>query len=108
MTTATHNMLSSIYLFKDLSEDDINELAKQTTLKYFPKNVILVNEGDETDSLYIIESGKIKIYVGDEEGKELTLTLHGPGDYFGERSTPFGFSDDIGREQTIHYQKTTI
>ncbi len=86
MATATHNILSRIYLFKDLSEDDIDELARQTTLKRFPKNSILVNEGDETDSLYIIESGKIKIYVGDEEGKELILTLHGPGDYFGEIS----------------------
>ncbi|VAW84010.1 cAMP-binding proteins - catabolite gene activator and regulatory subunit of cAMP-dependent protein kinases [hydrothermal vent metagenome] len=86
MTTATHNMLSRVYLFKDLSEDDLNELEKQTTLKRFPKNAILVNEGDETDSLYIIESGKIKIYVGDDEGKELILTLHGPGDYFGEIS----------------------
>lgn len=86
MTTATHSMLSKVYLFKDLSEDNLTELAKQTTLKHFPKNAILVNEGDDTDSLYIIESGKIKIYVSDETGKEIILTLHGSGDYFGEIS----------------------
>jgi len=76
--------LEHVYLFQDLATDDLAQLAQRATLKRFPKNAILVNEGDETDSLYIIRSGKVKIYLSDEEGKELVLGIQGPGDYFGE------------------------
>ena len=76
--------LEHVYLFQDLSADDLAQLAQRATLKRFPKNSVLVNEGDDTDSLYIIQSGKVKIYLSDEDGKELVLSLIGPGDYFGE------------------------
>ena len=84
MDNTTVQTLEHVYLFQDLDADDLAQLAQRATLKRFPKNSVLVNEGDETDSLYIIHSGKVKIYISDEEGKELVLSIHGPGDYFGE------------------------
>lgn len=73
-----------VYLFQDLDAADLQQLAQRATLKRFPRHSVLVNEGDDTDSLYIIQSGKIKIYLSDDEGKELVLSILGPGDYFGE------------------------
>ena len=43
-----------------------------------------MSEGDETDSFYIIVSGRVKVFVSDEEGREIVLGTQGPGDYFGE------------------------
>lgn len=76
--------LENVYLFQDLSPDDLKQLVERSTLKRFPKNSVLVNEGDDTDSLYIIHSGKVKFYLSDEDGKELVLGIAGPGEYFGE------------------------
>ena len=76
--------LTKIPLFAGLSEDQLHALAERTLPRSFPKNAIVVNEGDLSDSLYLILSGKVKVYLGDESGKELILDIKGPGQYFGE------------------------
>ena len=63
---------------------DLRDFAQHAVTRTFPKNVVVVTEGDETDSLYIIVSGKVKIFVSDERGKEIVLNESGPGEYFGE------------------------
>ena len=63
---------------------DLRDFARHAVSRTFPKNTIVVTEGDETDSLYIIVSGRVKIYVSDEKGKEIVLNESGPGEYFGE------------------------
>jgi CRP/FNR family cyclic AMP-dependent transcriptional regulator len=50
----------------------------------FPKNSVIVNEGDATDSLYIIMEGRVKAFLSDDEGREVILSTQGPGEYFGE------------------------
>jgi len=63
---------------------DLKDFAQRAVARTFPKNTIVVTEGDRTDSLYIIVSGRVKIYVSDEKGKEIALSEAGPGEYFGE------------------------
>ena len=63
---------------------DLRDFAQHAVTRTFPKNTVVVTEGDRTDSLYIIVSGRVKIYVSDEEGKEAVLNESGPGEYFGE------------------------
>ena len=63
---------------------DLRDFAQHAVTRTFPKNTVVVSEGDRTDSLYIIVSGKVKIYVSDETGKEIVLNESGPGEYFGE------------------------
>lgn len=84
--TATESGIGHIALFEDFSDAELTLLTQRAALRNFPKNSILVNEGDETDSLYIIQSGKVKIFLSDEEGKEIILTIQGPNEYFGEIS----------------------
>jgi len=63
---------------------ELRDFAKHAVSRTYPKNTVVVSEGDETDSLYIIVSGRVKIYVSDEKGKEIVLNESGPGEYFGE------------------------
>ncbi len=62
---------------------DLRDFAQRAVTRTFPKNTVVVREGERTDSLYIIVSGRVKIYVSDE-GKEVALAEAGPGEYFGE------------------------
>ena len=67
-----------------LDEQELRALSGEGVVKSFPRNSVIVNEGDETDSLYIILTGRVKVYVGDESGREVVLGTQGPGEYFGE------------------------
>ena len=78
------NDLRTIPLFASLQEDDLNALANKLVVKTFPKHTIIISEGDITDSLCAILSGKVKVYLSDEGGKELILDVKGAGQYFGE------------------------
>lgn len=82
--------LKKIPLFAGLTDEDLRALADKAVTRTFPKNMILINEGDITDSLYVILSGKVKVYLGDESGKELLLDVKGPGEYFGEMALDEG------------------
>ena len=67
-----------------LPEEYLKSLAEHGSVKAYPKNAVIVNEGDRSDSLYVILSGKVKVYLADEEGKEVLLNTQGAGEYFGE------------------------
>ena len=76
--------LKSIPLFEGVPDEDLRALAARTVTRSYPKQAIIVNEGDESDSLYLILAGRVKVYLADEHGKELILAIKGPGQYFGE------------------------
>jgi CRP/FNR family cyclic AMP-dependent transcriptional regulator len=65
-------------------EPHLKALSEQGALRAYPKHSVIVNEGDRTDSLYVIRQGAVKIYLADAEGKEVELATQGPGEYFGE------------------------
>ena len=54
--------------------------------KTFPTNALLINEDDTTDSIYIILSGRVKVFGTSESGREVIYNTLGPGEYFGELS----------------------
>jgi CRP/FNR family cyclic AMP-dependent transcriptional regulator len=78
--------LKDIPLFSGIDDESLQYLEKVAVKKSFPKNTILFSKGDETDSLYVIKSGTVKALIIDEEGKEMILSIHRPGEYFGEMS----------------------
>jgi CRP/FNR family cyclic AMP-dependent transcriptional regulator len=67
-----------------LSEAEVRAVARRAVTRAFPKNTVVVTEGDRTDTLHIIVTGRVKIYVSDDKGKEIVLNHAGPGEYFGE------------------------
>ena len=70
--------------FLGLNEQDIAALSRNAVTRAFPKNTIIVSEGDQTDSLYIILAGRVKVFLANEDGREIVLDTQGPGEYFGE------------------------
>jgi len=76
--------LKAVSLFSGLSQQEIGTLADAAIVRTFPKNTIVVTEGERSDSLYVILSGRVKVFVSDEHGKDLVLNVEGPGEYFGE------------------------
>jgi len=64
----------------------LEAIAPRGSARSFAANAILINEGDTTDSLYIVLSGRVKVYASSDDGREVVLTEYGPGEYFGELS----------------------
>ncbi|MEP7328811.1 MAG: Crp/Fnr family transcriptional regulator [Betaproteobacteria bacterium] len=69
-----------------LREEVLRKIAATGVVRQFPKQTVLIHEGDVGDSLYIIVSGKLKVYASSAAGREVVLGFHGPGEYVGEMS----------------------
>lgn len=89
--------LKNVDLFCGFEDKDIEILCGHAITKTFSKNTIIINEGDESDSLYVILSGTVKIFLSDEEGKEIILNTQGPNEYFGE----LALIDDAPRSASV-------
>lgn len=77
-------MFEHDHRFSDLAPQDSEILARHCVVRAYPKNAILINEGDNSDSLYVIHEGNLKVFANDAAGKEVILHILGPGEYFGE------------------------
>ena len=67
-----------------LSTEELEEISRLGVPREFRERTVLMSEGDETDALYIIMEGRVRAYVSDSTGREATLSVMGPGEYFGE------------------------
>ena len=90
-------MLRHVPLFAVLDEKQLAALASVMSRKSALKNRTIIKAGDPTDSLYIIIAGRIKVQMADDEGKEVILSVLGPGDFVGE----MGLLDDAPRAATV-------
>jgi CRP/FNR family transcriptional regulator, cyclic AMP receptor protein len=79
-------MLGSIPLFLGLSEDDLKLVSEMAIEKQVPKGTVVITEGEIGDSMYVVITGRVKVFIGDEDGREIILKMLGPGDVFGEMS----------------------
>ena len=96
-------MFNNIPLFSCLNDSELTAIEKVAVKKTFPKNTILLSEGDSTDALYVICEGKVKVTIDDNEGKELILSILGTGEYFGEMA----LLDDEPRSASVTTKETT-
>lgn len=62
----------------------VRELAQRGQVRTIARNTVFIHEGELGDSLFVILSGRVKVFVADAEGREMVLDFHGPGDYVGE------------------------
>ena len=84
MHSDLQNILQTVPIFSNLGDKTLLALAEHATTKTYPKNAIVIAEGDIGDALYIIASGKVRISLNDEAGKEVCLGTESTGQYFGE------------------------
>ncbi len=76
--------LQKTSLFNGLSLSDIQHVASQVATRQFPKNSVVVTQGDETDSLYVIIEGKVDVFLQNDKGKEIIINTLSECDTFGE------------------------
>ena len=69
-----------------LADATLAQIAASGVTRAFPKSTVLILDGDVGDALYIILSGRVKVFASNEEGKEVVIDFHGPGEYVGEMS----------------------
>ena len=89
--------LDRVDLFDGLSDEQAEVLRGRSRIRSFAPNTIVVNEGDDGSSLFVVQSGSLKVFLTDNIGREVTLSLLDPGDYFGE----LALLDDAPRSASV-------
>jgi CRP/FNR family cyclic AMP-dependent transcriptional regulator len=89
--------LKRVALFSGLTDAQIERLAAGSVRRSYPKGRTIVAEGEPSQSLYILLSGRAKVQRSDTEGKEVILAVLGPGECFGEMS----LIDDAPRSASV-------
>jgi CRP/FNR family cyclic AMP-dependent transcriptional regulator len=70
--------------FAPLQDETLRSIATSGVVRTFARNTVLINEGDVGDALYVILSGRVKVFSSNEAGREFVIDFHGPGEYIGE------------------------
>jgi CRP/FNR family cyclic AMP-dependent transcriptional regulator len=78
------NSLRTIPLFSLLRESDIWRIREATVSRSFPKDSVILFEGEPGEALYIVLAGRVKIVYTAEDGREVILSTREKGDFFGE------------------------
>jgi CRP/FNR family cyclic AMP-dependent transcriptional regulator len=95
--TVSTAVLKAVPLFASFPEDQLRMLATMVMRRSAPRATTIMAGGDPTDSLYIVLSGRLKVMMSDSEGKEVILSILGPGEFFGE----MGLIDDEPRSASV-------
>ncbi len=82
----TSSFLRKVSLFESLSAAELDALAGATIARRFPRDSVIILAEEEGDTLFIIRVGQVKVSIVSEEGREVILSLLGPGSVFGELS----------------------
>ena len=80
------SLLRKVPLFEGLKDDDLDAIAKVTITRSYSKDQVIILAEEEGDSLFIIETGQVKVCIVSEDGREVILSLLGEGAVFGELS----------------------
>ncbi len=73
-----------VNIFSTLTNDELIDIILMTGSKSFDKDESICFEGDISDTLHIINEGRIKLYKTTKSGKEQILHILSDGDFFGE------------------------
>lgn len=95
--TVSTAVLKAVPLFASFPEDQLRLITTLVTRKSAPRSTTIMAGGDPIDSLYIVLSGRLKVMMSDAEGKEVILSILGPGEFFGE----MGLIDDEPRSASV-------
>jgi len=82
----TTELLANVSIFKGLTPDILGRIALSLRPMTFTRDALIVGQDDHGDALYIIESGRVKVVLYGDSGREMILTIFRAGDFFGEMS----------------------
>ena len=84
MSKGTEAVLRKTPLFASLTEKELQALASRTTRRHFQRGEQLFGEGDPCTGLFLVATGKIRIFKLSPSGREQVLAIEGPGSSFAE------------------------
>lgn len=86
-----------VSIFASLTDEELALIQQHAKPLSYKKNTVIFTEGDNPGSMYVIESGRCKVSLTDEDGKEIILNDLRSGSYFGE----LGILDNEPRSASI-------
>lgn len=92
-------LLQNVPLFKELNEKDHKEIIDNITVMYYPPNYKIFAKGDAGDAMYIVKSGKVRVF--DDLGNDIALLE--PFHFFGEMA----LFDDVPRMASVETLEET-
>ncbi len=79
-------LLRKIALFTLLTSDELHEIRDKIVIKNYKKNETILHEEHTNAFMYMILDGEVKVVQTTDAGKEIIITMHQTGDFFGELS----------------------
>jgi CRP/FNR family transcriptional regulator len=102
-TEETVALLQRVPVFSTLSEDELARVADVTVPRRFETGQAVFHEGDESDTCYIVRTGRVRAIREHSDGRSITLATFGPGDIFGE----LAIFDEERRSATVETLELT-
>ncbi len=78
------DFLSQISPYDILDARGLEALTTIATRRVYKKNRVIIRQGDDTNNMFILLQGQMRVFVEDDQGKQLTVRILKPGDSFGE------------------------
>lgn len=75
-----------VTLLDELDRDTISGIEAIAATRVYPKNAVIIHQGDDSDAFYVVLSGRLEALIVHEDGRQIVLGTLAPGDYFGEMS----------------------
>ncbi|RNF41156.1 Crp/Fnr family transcriptional regulator [Planococcus salinus] len=104
-TGAHQSCVAIVPIFNHLEHEEVQEVAKAARPIGLKRGELLYNAGDESDSLYIVHKGKLKVYRLSESGKEQVIRILEAGEFTGELAL---FTQKIHDSYAEAVEKTEI
>lgn len=104
MALETLEVLRTVPLFRLVPDPDLQALAQLARERREPKGTLILSQGNPGDALFLIRSGQVKVTVVAEDGREVILSVLGPGSFFGEMA----LIDDEPRSAHVIAMEDTI
>ena len=86
MTSTTAEFLGTVPLFAGLPREELESFAELMRERSYPRGSVILFENDPGDSLFVVRSGRVKVVLIGEDGREVILGVLGVGQHFGELS----------------------
>ena len=80
------HLLRKVPLFELLDDDEVKVLSEQLDQKRVFAGQMIFNQGDDGGTMYVVQSGKIEIFLKDDNNERVVLSVVEPGEIFGELS----------------------
>jgi CRP-like cAMP-binding protein len=96
-TETTIALLHHVPVFSTLGGEELARVAAVAVPRQFGRGEVVFREGDESNTCYIVRSGRARAVREHQDGRSITLAHFGPGDIFGE----LAMFDDERRSATV-------